>query len=173
MARSPFPVPTVKSTALPAVSLLQSYVKSGAYTDCYSVVLSRAVSLTEYMAAFYTTPAFRLERWLLGTFLCIPSTDQDALALSRGEVTTFAAWIVEAREANQTVLSAGRTRSWLMVCPEPIGTVSATVLFFGSAVVHRTNGGRGWPFNALLGFHKLYSRVLLGFAARRLAGSRT
>jgi hypothetical protein len=27
----------------------------------------------------------------------------------------------------------------------------------------------GWPFRALLGFHKLYSRILLAAAARRLA----
>jgi hypothetical protein len=162
-------MPSVKATALPDVSLLRAYGKSRAYTDCYSVELSRAVSLAEYMAAFYTTPIFQVERWLLGTFLGFPSTDQEAMALSRGEVSKFAAWIVEAREANQALLAAGRTRSWLMVSPRPTGTATATVLFFGSAIVQLPDGGRGWQFNALLGFHRLYSRVLLGSAVSRLA----
>ena len=165
-------MPTVKVTTLPDVSLLQAHANSRAYTDCYSVELNRAVSLTEYMAAFYTTSAFRLERWLIGTLLRLPTTDQDALALSRGEVSKFAVWVVEAREPSQIILAAGRTRSWLMAYPHPSGAVSATVLFFGSAIVRSSKGGRGWLFNALLGFHKAYSRVLLGLADRRLAEGR-
>jgi hypothetical protein len=164
-----FPASSVKVSALPDVSLLKAYATSGAYTDCYMFELGRAVSLSQYMAAFYTTPAFKLERWILGILLRLPSTDNEALALSRGEASRFAAWTVESREATQTILAAGRTRSWLMVCPRSSGTASATVLYFGSAIVHRPAGGRGWHFTALLGFHRLYSRVLLGTAARRLA----
>ena len=50
----------------------------------------------------------------------------------------------------------------------------ATRLYFGSAVVpvrDRVSGQprMGFVFQALLGFHKLYSRVLLGAARSRLA----
>ncbi len=48
-----------------------------------------------------------------------------------------------------------------------------TLLHFGSAVVRRRNRSGGKPetgavFNALLGFHRLYSRLLLGAARRRV-----
>jgi hypothetical protein len=50
-------------------------------------------------------------------------------------------------------------------------------LYFGSAVVPVGIGSGkarlGFPFNALLGFHHLYSRILLGAARGRvLAGQR-
>jgi hypothetical protein len=53
---------------------------------------------------------------------------------------------------------------------------AATRLYFGSAVVpvrHPTTGNHTWAscFNALLGFHKIYSSVLLGAARARLARS--
>lgn len=161
----------VEATALPTGALLEAYARADAYTDCYAVSLPRAVSLAEFIAAFYTTPVFRLERWLLARTLRLPSTDRDALALAQGQSGTFAAWQVETREANQVVLAAGRTRSWLMVGPRSSGTGDATTLFFGSAIVPRGRGALGWRYGALLGFHKLYSRVLLGAAARRLAES--
>jgi hypothetical protein len=63
-----------------------------------------------------------------------------------------------------------RTRSWLMVEPLEAGTR----LYFGSVVVPvRDASGRlelGSPYSALLGFHKLYSRILLASARSRLAG---
>jgi hypothetical protein len=57
-----------------------------------------------------------------------------------------------------------------MVSPAGAGTT----LYFGSAVVGKDNPGGGTPrmgsvFVALLGFHKLYSRVLLAAARARLA----
>jgi hypothetical protein len=59
-----------------------------------------------------------------------------------------------------------------MSAPTPSG--QATKLFFGSAVVpivDRRSGQRkmGFAFQALLGFHKLYSRMLLRAAVSRLA----
>ena len=162
----------VQTTTLPDGALLQRYVASGAYTDCYVATLPGQASLAELMVAFYTTPIFKLERWLLAWFLRLPSTDAEAQLLARGKLTRFAAWEVEARESNQIILSSGRTRSWLMVCPHSVGPV-ATALYFGSAVVHRRRGGLGWQFSALLGFHKLYSRILLASAVRRLAASRS
>jgi hypothetical protein len=120
------------------------------------------------MTAFYTSPLFKLERWILGWALKMPSTDQDAKALAEGHLTNFSAWNVEARDSNQTVLAAGRTRSWLMVAPQSSKPNAHSTLFFGSAVVPRRRGGFGWQFRALLSFHKLYSRALLSVAARRL-----
>ena len=80
---------------------------------------------------------------------------------------------MEARGTDQLLLCdvGGSTRSWLMV--EPVHAAS-TRLYFGSAVVpkHDKASSRkrmGFPFNALLGFHKLYSRILLGAARSRLA----
>ena len=56
---------------------------------------------------------------------------------------------------------AGSTRSWLMTAPAGKGTR----LYFGSAVVRSRQGGL---FRALLGFHQLYSRILLRAAASRV-----
>lgn len=158
----------VQVTALPAGALLRSYVASGAYTDCYVATIPGPASLADFMAAFYTTPIFKLERWLLARFLRLPSTDREAQLLAQGELTRFAAWHVETRDSHQAILVAGRTRSWLMASQLPADS-GATALYFGSAVVQRKRGGLGWQFNALLGFHKLYSRILLASAAKRLA----
>jgi hypothetical protein len=82
---------------------------------------------------------------------------------------------VEAREPAQVLLCDlhGRTRSWLMVAARD----GATQLFFGSAVVPLVDkrSGRkrlGFAFHALMGFHKLYSRLLLSAAAQRLQHAR-
>ena len=58
-----------------------------------------------------------------------------------------------------------------MVAPATSG--AGTRLYFGSAAVpHRKEGAQaaslGFPFKALLGFHKLYSRLLLQAASARL-----
>ena len=156
---------SVQVAALPVGALLERYSATGAYTDCYEVAVPGHASLAEFMAAFYTTPVFKVERWLLAHLARYPSTDEQALSLAKGQLTHFAAWQVEARESGQAILAAGRTRSWLMVRPAKGG---ATSLFFGSAVVPRRRGGLGWSFGVLLGFHRLYSRVLLASAARRL-----
>jgi hypothetical protein len=168
-ARHPPRTSSVAATALPPGALLAAYAETQAYTDCYSVTVARPVSFAEFIEAFYTTPPFKLERWLLGRFAGLASTDAEARRLAQGQASRFAAWHVEAREPYQAILAAGRTRSWLMVGPQPAEPGATTTLFFGSAVVPRKRGGMGWSFNALLGFHKLYSRVLLGTAARRLA----
>lgn len=161
-------MPSVQVNSLPAGSLLKHYADSGAYTDCYTTTLAGQTSLVDFMAAFYTTPIFKVERWLIARFLGRPSTDQEAELLAQGQLNHFAAWHVESREPSQAILAAGRTRSWLMAYP-PSAESGTTTLCFGSAVVQRRRGGIGWQFNALLGFHKLYSRALLAAAARRLA----
>lgn len=157
----------VYTSKLPAGALLAKYAASGAYTDCYAATLPSQASLADFMAAFYTTPIFKLERWLLARVLRLPSTDQEAQLLSQDKISRFSAWSVEARQPDQIILAAGRTRSWLMVSGVP-GSAGATTLFFGSAVVPLRNGGLGWPFDVLLLFHKLYSRLLLASAVWRL-----
>jgi hypothetical protein len=165
-------MPIVESAPLPVGALLEAYAGTTAYTDCYCIRIAHEVSLAEFMTAFYTTPVFKLERWLLARVLGLRSTDQQARDLAEGKLTRFSAWDVEARDANQALLAAGRTRSWLMVASLATESGGGTTLFFGSAVLARERGGLGWRFGALLGIHKLYSRVLLSSAARRLSGAR-
>jgi hypothetical protein len=157
---------------LPAAALLRKYDYEGAYTDCYSTDIAAKVSLPEYVEAFYTTAVFKLERLILKWLVDRPSTDSEANRLARGEVESFAAWSVEGRAQDQLLLCdfQQRTRSWLMVASIDGG--QATRLYFGSAVVPvRTQSGAvslGSSYQALLGFHKLYSRVLLRAAAARV-----
>jgi hypothetical protein len=145
---------------------------SGAYADCYVTELPGSVSHAQFVEAFYTTALFKLERLLLAVFASFPSTDAHAKDLAEGQRASFAAWSVEARAPNQLLLSAGRTRSWLMVVAPAGIDGNGTRLFFGSAVVPRRANGRGGlgpVFGALLGFHKMYSRALLLSARIRLS----
>lgn len=163
----------IRRCDLPPGALLGTYQANQAYTDCYCIDVAQPVSHARYVEAFYTTAVFKLERLLLRLFASRPSTDAQARALAAGEADSFAAWRVEARAADQLLVCdfSGRTRSWLMVAAGP--AAGTTRLYFGSAVVPVTSGRSGRPkmgavFGALLGFHKLYSRVLLAAARRRL-----
>lgn len=165
-------MPAIRPCRLPPDALLNRYVAGGAYVDCYVAEVGRPVSCAEYVEAFYTTTVFKLERSILRTFLSRPSTDAEARQLARGERDAFAAWTVEGRTPDQLLMAdvAGRTRSWLMVAPSGTGI---TLLYFGSAVIpvrdRRTDRASLGPvFGALLGFHKLYSRVLLLSVRSRL-----
>lgn len=166
---------SVHPCALPGDAALGEYVGNGAYIDCYAAVLPRVVTQAEYVEAFYTSAVFKVERWLIARILSRPSTDAQARQLAQGSLRFFAAWSVEHCKSNQLVLAAGRTRSWLMVSASAEPGFPSTKLYFGSAVVPRGGGSgpsaMGWQFRALLGFHKLYSRVLLGAAARRLSAN--
>jgi len=160
---------------LPAWSLLGRYAERGDYTDCFVTDIPGEFSHEEYVAAFYTTWLFWLERQLL-RLVRKPSTDDEAWQLAQGRREAFAAWTVEARAPNQLLLCdvLGNTRSWLMAEPLPGGGV--TRLYFGSAVIRRADrksGGRRMRarFRALLGFHRRYSRALLGAAKDRLSVS--
>ena len=161
---------------LPNAALLRKYRDTGAYTDCYAVDIARPVSQNEYVDAFYTTWVFKLERTLLAWFVSKPSVDAQAAALAAGELDSFAAWSVEGRKPDQLLMCdfQGRTRSWLMSVADPGDAAKGTRLYFGSAVVPlvKPRSGRksmGFGFGALLGFHKVYSRVLLRAAASRLS----
>lgn len=165
---------SVRPGSLPPEALLQAYADTdGCYTDCYVAETEGAVTLPAYVAAFYTTRLFKLERFILKWTISRPSTDREAAQVAAGQIDRFAAWTVEGRADDQLLMCdiAGRTRSWFMIEP---GAGRGTRLYFGSAVVpvaDRKTGKRrlGFGFNALLGFHKLYSRALLSAARARLA----
>lgn len=160
-------------TPLPRDSLLARLAKErGAFADGYTLRLPRAVTLAEFVEAFYTTRLFKVERALIALLLRKPSSDAMARAVARGEGERLAVWTVEAREGDELLMheDSGATRSWFKV---EMAADGATTLWFGSAVVPRRRGPGGEPrfggvFHALLGFHRLYSRALLAAAARRL-----
>ncbi len=162
---------SIARASVPADALLARYQRDGGYADCYVTEISRSVSHAEYVQAFYTTWLFKLERWILGWAVRRPSTDAEAAELAAGKRDSFAAWTVEQRADDQLLMCdfQGRTRSWLMV--SVIAEGAKTQLRFGSAVVPAASRGRAGTdrgagmFRLLLGFHKLYS-ILLLHAAR-------
>lgn len=160
----------VRDATPPDGTLIAPFARrDGYYVDGFCVDLASAVSLEAFITAFYTTSLFRAERVVLRLAARAPSTDADVAALAQGRAEQFAAWTVEARTQDEIVLgdASGRTKSWLRVAPHPGGTQ----LWFGSVVVPVEQRGRltlGPVFHALLGAHKVYSRLLLGAAAARL-----
>ena len=161
---------SVRTSTLPPHALLSKYANAGAYTDCFTAEIGRPVSHAEFVEGFYTSPAFRLERLVLGLFLAKPFSNAQAKQLAAGALSEVSAWHVEGRTANELLMCdfLGRTRSWLMVSAT---SEQSTSLYFGSAVVPGKGAkkpGAGIVWKALHGFHKLYSRALLGSARRRL-----
>jgi hypothetical protein len=143
--------------------------KDGYYTDCFAIEVAGDVTLAAFINAFYTTWLFRAERLVLRVAARVPSTDEQLRDLASGQGDQFAAWRVEARSDVQVLLNAGRTKSCLMVVP--VG--DKTRLMFGSVVVPEPAKGNKPPrlgpvFDTLLGAHRVYSRLLLGAAARKL-----
>ena len=163
-------MPKIRLLPLPDSALLQKYAIEGTYTDCYGVDLDQHVSQVEFVSAFYTTWLFKLERWILAIAVKRPSSDEQVIELAAAERETFAAWHVESRTPEQLLMCdfIGRTRSWLMTDQR-----AGTRLYFGSAVVPRVDPATGTHslgaiFRVLLGFHKVYSRFLLGAACSKL-----
>ena len=160
---------SISRSELPREALLRKYIAEGAYTDCYTTEITTGASFAAYVEAFYTTAAFKVERvalWFIGK----PSSDGDARRLARGDADSFAAWSVEARAPEQLLLCdfLRRSRSWLMIAPIEGGAR----LYFGTGIlpvgIGSGDGRLGFPFNALIGFHRLYSRILLGAARSRV-----
>jgi hypothetical protein len=152
-------------------SLLRTYQggtwpeRWGRYGDCFSLIAERRVSLTDFVFAFYTSPVFRIERFLLGAFAGAASSDSQARAVADGSAASFALWYVGERTATQLLMCDRyeRTRSWFRVVALDRGR---TLLQFGSAVAatgdDRTGDEKiGGTFRWLVGFHVLYSQVLL------------
>jgi hypothetical protein len=145
---------------------------NGAYTDCYTAEVSSSLSLPEYIFSFYTTPLFKVERLILRFTVSKPSTDLQARQLADGKIHKFAAWHVEGRSKNELLMCdfLERTRSWFKVIP--VGQ-TRTQLFFGSAISssqHPKTGklSLGFGFRMLLGFHQIYSMLLLHSARSRI-----
>ncbi len=166
---------SIESCDIPDNALLAKYRKGGSYTDCYVIDVSHAVTHAQYVIAFYTSLMFKLERLILKLTVSRPSTDAQVAQLAIGALDGFAAWHVEDRCENQLLLCdySGRTRSWLMAVPLAHDSGVWTRLYFGSAVVPVINpktgeSSLGLVYQALLGFHKLYSVVLLYAAKSRL-----
>src|SRR3979409_160422 len=130
---------SIARQAVPNDALLKTYrggvrpERWGAYGDCFAVSIDRAVSLADFVFAFYTSPLFRIERMLLRIFLKAPSTDAQARALADGSRSSFAVWYVGKRTATQLLMCDRyeRTRSWFRVLPLAGGR---TLLQFGSAI---------------------------------------
>ena len=142
----------------------------GHHGDCFVVAVEAPVTLSEFVLAFYTSPMFRLERMILRVLAGAPSTDEEARAVAEGSGTAFAIWSVGERTATQLLMCDRyeKTRSWFRVVPSE---GAGTILLFGSAVAasrdrqtRTVSLGRG--FRWLMGFHVLYSRILVS-AARR------
>jgi hypothetical protein len=169
-------MPTIAQCPVAEDSLLRTYrggkhpERWGHYGDCFSVSVDPAVTLGEFVLAFYTSPVFQVERWILQIVAGAASTDGEARALADGRGESFAVWTVGARTVDQLLMCDryGKTRSWFRVAPLAAG---GTVLQFGSAVAGRPQSDGAWgmsrSFGVLLGFHRLYSRVLLAAAVKR------
>jgi len=160
---------SIKKCSVPTDTLLHRYLSNDIYADCYCTEISRHVSFPEFIFTFYTTPLFKLERFILTWTVAKSSTDKQARELADCEREDFAAWTVVNRRENEILVCdyQSRTRSWLSVVP---AGDSQTRLYFGSAVVpgpksKKGKSSLGYMFEALLGFHRLYS-VLLLYSAR-------
>lgn len=172
---------SVTQGAVPDDALLKTY-QGGARPerwresgDCFVVSVDRAVSLAEFVFAFYTSPVFRVERLILGVFAGAPSTDAEGCRLAGGSGTSFAVWRVGERMATQLLMCDRyeRTRSWFRVVPQSDGK---TLLQFGSAVASRSRTqtptwARKSLFRMLLKFHVVYSQILLHAAKRTVMRS--
>lgn len=168
-------MPRIRSRPLPDSALLRKYFRADTHTDCFTVDVDVRVSQEQFVAAFYTTWLFKLERWILGWAVNRPSTDAQALELALGLRDRFAAWDVEGRSKDQLLLCDlhGRTRSWLMTSGRE-DSLNGTRLYFGSAVVPVVDSATGTSslgivYRALLGFHRVYSHLLLRAARSKLA----
>jgi hypothetical protein len=167
--------PIVQET-VPDDALLRTYRGGarpehwGAHGDCFSVSVDRPVNLGDLVFAFYTSRIFRVERLILRLLAGAPSTDAEARAIADGSGTSFAVWRVGQRTATQLLMCDRyeKTRSWFRVVSMDGGR---SLLQFGSAVAAKPDGrtglaAMGGGFRLLMGFHVLYSRMLLN-AARR------
>jgi len=159
---------SIEKCSVPANTMLVKYSSiAGVYVDCYLTEIPAQVPFSEFIFAFYTTSLFKLERLTLKMFVSKPSTDAEARQLADGTADKFAAWIVESRSENELLLCdfIRRTRSWLMVK----NNGAHTQLSFGSAVVPKIGEtSLDFGFRALLGFHQIYSVLLLASAKSKL-----
>lgn len=169
---------SVEREALPDGSLLKTYhgpvhaERWGTYADCFAVTAQGNVDLAAFVYAFYTSPLFRIEGFILRMLLGASSSKAEARSLANGSCGKFAVWYVGHRTLTQLLMCDRyeRTRSWFCVGPVEGGN---TRLLFGSAVAEKRNQKRavsppGGAFRFLLRFHILYSQMLLRAARANL-----
>ncbi|HEY0803175.1 MAG TPA: hypothetical protein VGD54_20235 [Steroidobacteraceae bacterium] len=172
---------SVVREAVPDDALLKTYIGDAhperweTYADCFAVSVDREVSLSDFVFAFYTSPVFRIERFILRVLVNAPSSQADARAVADGWTDEFAAWYVGERSATQLLMCDRyeSTRSWFRVAPV---TGGGTRLQFGTAVAAKRDENTDSPalgggFHLLLRFHVLYSQVLLHAATVKLRSS--
>ncbi len=179
---------SVTPISVPPGSLLAEFGAPDAYRDCFAREVAEVVKLPQLIERFYCSAAFRPERVLLG-LIKRGASSEDARRLARGEIDEFAAWkVVSRKDANNGLVAEhgepeyslserartpaleakiynhaqillrdfrGATASWLAVEPLP---GDGTRLLFGSWVGQPDRG----LVKALMPFHRLYSKVLLG-----------
>ena len=103
-------MPAIAQCPVTEDSLLRTYrgdkhpERWGHYGDCFAVSVGRAVTLGEFVLAFYTSPVFRVERWILRVVAGAASTDGEARALEEGRRQAFAVWTVGARTVDQLLM---------------------------------------------------------------------
>jgi hypothetical protein len=169
---------SVVREAVPEDALLKTYIGDAhperweRYADCFAVSVDREVSLSDFVFAFYTSPVFRIERFILRVLVDAPSSEADAREVADGLTDEFAAWYVGARTATQLLMCDRyeSTRSWFRVVPV---TGGGTRLHFGSAVAAKADEDTraralGAGFHLLLRFHVFYSQLLLHAAKVKL-----
>ena len=168
---------SIKKCPVPADTMLGKYSVNGAYTDCYTTKISGSISFPEFIFSFYTTPLFKVERLILKFTVSKPSTDAEARQLADSKIDKFAAWHVEGRNENELLMCdfLERTRSWFKLIPV---SQTRTQLYFGSAVSSSQNSktgklSLGFGFRTLLGFHQIYSMLLLHSARSRIRGQQS
>ncbi len=164
-------MPSIEKCTVPPQALLSKYLLDGTYTDSYRTEVQGHIPFPAFVFAFYTTALFKTEAFILAHSVKRPSNDDQARELADGVRNEFAAWKVEGRTENELLMCdiSGRTRSWFMTTYDH----ERTQLYFGSAVVPATDPGTGktslgFVFQSLLGFHKIYSYLLLYFASRNI-----
>jgi len=162
---------SIEKCPVPPKALLAKYSLDGIYVDSYRTEIPGHIPFATYVFAFYTTALFKKEAFILTHTVKLPSDDGQARELADNKRNEFAAWKVESRTENELLMCdrGSRTRSWFMV--QHID--SHTQLYFGSAVVPKKDktpgkSSLGFIFTALLGFHKIYSVLLLYFAKQKV-----
>jgi len=166
---------SIKKCTVPSQALLSKYSLDGMYADSYRTELPGHIPLPIFVFAFYTTALFKLEQFILTYTIRRPSNNAQAKELANGIRNEFAAWTVESRSENELLMCdmIGRTCSWFMVDHSGVEGNARTQLYFGSAVVPRKDPrtgktSLGFVYHSLLGFHKIYSVLLLYSAKMKL-----
>ena len=170
----------VRRSVIPPLALVGSYVgQCGTKVDCYRVQVPGQVLLEEFVGSFYRGHLFRFERWVIKTFIGRGSSEAQIEDLLAGKSSIFSAWTQTERCQDQLVMCdyQHRTCSWFMVqkvMKKEVGDVDeaeGTWLYFGTVLKPTDYAGRAewlsYPiFTIFLPVHDIYSRLLLGQAAK-------